>query len=151
VVYDKIVAIPKGDNVLYLTFSAQGDTHNGSALLMQGLVNGTACQPLLGQTGGGGGGKHIFPHWYTLNVLPRSTTGLNCNDGGGGTADCHDNTIAFSCCSTVSTTAPTARVQIKLADLPGGGSNVAFYERSTIYIDGQAGRQCRGVSTRLHE
>jgi hypothetical protein len=151
VVYDKTVAIPRGDNVLYLTFSAQGDTHNGSALLMQGLVNGNACQPLLGQTGGGGGGPHIFPRWYTLSHLPKSTTGLNCNDGGGGTGDCHDNTIAFSCCSTVSTTAPTARVQIRLANLPGGVGNTSFYERSTIYIDAQAGRQCLGVSTRPHQ
>src|SRR5438105_2177007 len=34
VVYDKTITIPSDVDVLYVTFSAQGDTHNGSALLM---------------------------------------------------------------------------------------------------------------------
>ncbi len=136
VVYTKTVAT-KGLNTLYVTFSAQGDSHSGSALLMNAFVNGGLCQPLAGQSGGGGGGIHVKTGWYTLSHLPQSTTGTNCNDGGGGTADCHDNTIYFSCCARINPAATSSSVAIKLANLPGGGANISFYERATIYIDGQ--------------
>jgi hypothetical protein len=113
---------------------------------MTATVDGTFCQPLLGETEGTG---TTFPHWYTLLKVPASTTGTNCNDGGGGTGDCHDNTIYFSCCARIapcsidSGTCTNPVVNIRLADLPGldptvpgSAANVAFYERSTIYIDG---------------
>ena len=153
-VYSKTLSIPFG--VAYITFSAQGDVHNGSAMLMQASItdssgNETVCQPLAGQTGVGGGGPHLFPGWYTLLHLPQpGTDTLNCNDGGGGTADCHDNNIMFSCCSQITpdTSATSHTVKIRLADLPGGDPNIAFYERSTIYIDGSpnpGGNLCTGV------
>src|SRR6266852_4117761 len=126
-VYSRTLSIPFG--VVYITFSAQGDTHNGSALLMKASVTDdasvteTSCEPLAGQT-----------------------------DGGGGTADCHDNTIMFSCCAQIrpdsGDPATTHTVKIRLADLPGGDSNFAFYERSTIYVDGSpnpGGTLCSGV------
>jgi hypothetical protein len=143
-VYQRIVAVPDALDVLFITFSAQGDTHNGSALLMNASVSqGTGphemlCQPLLGQTGAGGGGP-TPPGWYTLLHLPQSTTGTNCNNGAGGTADCHDSTIYFSCCARLSTPDTTATVRIRLANLPGatgGPAGTSFYERSTIYVDG---------------
>ena len=124
--------------LVYITFSAQGDSHNGSALLMKASVTDssgseTACEPLAGQSGGGGG-PTVFPHWYTLLKLPTdddSTTGNNCDDGGSGTADCHDNAIMFSCCAQIrpDTAVPptTHTVNIRLADLPGGDGNFAFY------------------------
>ena len=153
-VYSKTLSIPFG--VAYITFSAQGDAHNGSALLMQASITDssnteTICQPLAGQTGIGGGGPHLFPGWYTLLHLPETTASTgNCNDGGGGTADCHDNNIVFSCCSQITpdTAGSTHTVKIRLADLPGGDSNNAFYERSTIYVDGSpnpGGNLCTGV------
>jgi hypothetical protein len=140
-VYSKTLSIPY--DVAYITFSAQGDAHQGSALLMQAsitdsLSNETVCQPLAGQTGIGGGGIHVFPGWYTLLHLPETTVSTgNCNDGGGGTADCHDNTIMFSCCERITpdTAGSTHTVKIRLADLPGGTGNIAFYERATIYVD----------------
>ena len=160
-VYSKTLSIPF--KVVYVTFSGQADVHNGSALLMQASISSgattTVCQPLAGQTGAGGGGPHVFPNWYTLLHVPAATTGTNCDDGGGGTGDCHDNTIMFSCCAQITpdnvgedVLSPTTHtVNIKLADLPGflasppTGSldNVAFYERSTIYIDatGKAGEE----------
>ena len=57
-VYSKTLSIPF--KVVYITFSAQGDSHNGSALLMQALVTDSlgvtsVCQPMAGQTGAGGG------------------------------------------------------------------------------------------------
>jgi hypothetical protein len=158
VVYDKTVKIPDDVDVFYITFSAQGDVHNGSALLMNATLNGELIQPLFGQTAGGGGGPHLQTGWYTLTILPTSAGTNNCNDGGGGTGDCHDNTIYFSGCTRIlgrehDEDQKTARVVIKLADKPGSGANVAFYERSTIYIDGQhdeKGHFCKGVGTAAH-
>ena len=157
VVYDKTIKIPSDVDVLYVTFSAQGDTHNGSALLMTATVNGGLIEPLAGQTAGGGGGIHLQTGWYTLLILPQPVAITNCSDGGGGSADCHDNTIYFSGCTRILTEEhkgpETADVVIKLADLPGGDGNVAFYERSTIYIDGQhdpRGELCKGVGTAPH-
>ena len=154
VVYDKTIKIPSDVDVLYVTFSAQGDSHNGSALLMTATVNGGLIEPLAGQTAGGGGGIHLQTGWYTLLILPQPVAITNCNDGGGGSADCHDNTIYFSGCTRILTEEhkgpETADVVIKLADLVGG---VAFYERSTIYIDGQhdpRGELCKGVGTGPH-
>lgn len=158
-VYQKTLNIPF--DVAYITFSAQGDAHNGSALLMQASVtdsagNETICQPLAGQTGDGGGGPSLAPQWMTLLKVPvssadTSATSNNCNDGGGGPADCHDNTIMFSCCVELGHGKGShgkQTVNIRLADLPGGDSNFAFYERSTIYIDASpnpGGNLCKGV------
>ena len=159
-VYTKTFTIPNDVDVLYVTFSAQGDTHKGSALLMNATVNGTLIQPLAGQTGIGGGGPHVQTGWYTLLILPTTSTdpltpANNCNDGGGGTADCHDNTIYFSGCINIGHHNPNDpfTVVIKLANLPGGDDNTSFYERSTIYIDGQkdtTGNLCKGVGTGPH-
>jgi hypothetical protein len=156
-VYQKTLSIPF--DVAFITFSAQGDAHNGSALLMQASVtdsagNETICQPLAGQTGDGGGGPSLAPQWMTLLKLPvssadTSATSNNCNDGGGGPADCHDNTIMFSCCVDLGHRHHGKQtVNIRLADLPGGDGNFAFYERSTIYIDASpnpGGNLCNGV------
>jgi hypothetical protein len=148
--YTKSVSIPFP--VTYITFSAQGDGHSGTALLMQATVtdssgNTTICQPLSGQTGPGGGGANLFPQWYTLLHLPDAGTAVaNCNDGGGGSADCHDNTISFTCCALVTpdSGASTHSVNIGLASSTGG---TVFYERSTIYVDGSpnpGGNLCAG-------
>ena len=148
--YTKSVAIPFP--VTYITFSAQGDGHLGTALLMQATVTDssgatTICQPLSGQTGPGGGGANLFPQWYTLLHLPDAGAAVaNCNDGGGGSADCHDNTISFSCCALVTpdSGASTHSVNIGLASSTGGN---VFYERSTIYVDGSpnpGGNLCAG-------
>src|SRR5438132_5658493 len=69
VVYDETITIPSDVDVLYVTFSAQGDSHNGSALLMNAAVNGGLIEPLAGQTAGGGGGPHLQTGWYTRVIL----------------------------------------------------------------------------------
>src|SRR5438034_3072973 len=81
VVYDKTIKIPSDVDVLYVTFSAQGDAHNGSALLMNATVNGGLIEPLAGQTGAGGGGAHVQTGWYTLVNLPAPVASIpgNCN------------------------------------------------------------------------
>jgi hypothetical protein len=143
-VYDSgSFTVPDAENVLFIEFEAVGDAHNGSALLMnatvqQGTGPETLCQPLASRTGGGG---NTVPGWYNLLKLPKSTTGTNCNDGGGGTGDCHDNAIVLSCCARLAHPDTTARVRLRLATLPAVAPgpplvhDTVFYEKSTIYVD----------------
>src|ERR1700756_4695635 len=48
VAYQKVLEVPDDLDVLYITFSVQGQTSLGSALLMNTFVNGALCQPLAG-------------------------------------------------------------------------------------------------------
>lgn len=160
VVYDKTLKIPF--HVAYITFSAQGDTHFGTALLMTASITNkdgvtTTCQPMADAKGE----AKVQKPWMTLMKLPtnptidaggtlnncRSTTsttsvgpppGDNNGDGGGGSADCHDNAFSFSCCVLPTKAASgdtTQRVKISMAS--SDGAHEVFYENSTIYIDGQ--------------
>ena len=153
VVYDKTLSIPFP--VAYITFSAQGDTHGGSALLMTASVKNadgtkTTCQPMANA----GGAALIGAPWMTLMKLPTDGSGgaNNCNDGGGGSADCHNNAFSFSCCvltTPAASGATTQDVQIKMAS--SDGTNQVFYEDSTIYIDASSDPTlCTGVSTAAH-
>jgi hypothetical protein len=161
VVYDKTLQIPKG--VAYITFSAQGDTHDGAALLMSASVtdvagNVTVCSPMAAATTSNGVGAP----WMTLVKLPTDgePEANNCNDGGGGSADCHDNAFSFSCCALVADAkgvpggpgGNTHDVKISLASSNGG---VVFYENSTIYVDqsdsgGGKDGFCKAVGTAPH-
>ena len=169
--YTKTLSIPF--NVVYITFSAQGDTHGGATLAMSANIKAggasstspkTVCQPMAGECGGGGGGTAGPAGWMALQKSPTdggaAPAANNCNDGGGGNADCHDNTIYFSCCALITpdTGLTTHTVEIRLASEPNPltptTATEAFYERSTIYIDAQsnpAGNPlCAGVSTAPH-
>jgi hypothetical protein len=167
--YSKTLSIPF--DVVYVTFSAQGDTHGGAALSLSANITDaaavtTVCQPMAGQTGDGGGGTAGPAGWMTLNKLPTNPavdavggTPNNCNDGTGGSADCHDNTVMFSCCLRITpdTASTKHTVEIRLASQPNPQTPLtpsnAFYERSTIYVDASAdpgGSLCSGVGTANH-
>lgn len=169
VVYDKTLNIPPG--VAYITFSAQGDTHEqlscdpvtlictpipgtGAALLMTASITDSAGDVTICQPMATAGGAALFgAPWMTLLKLPDGeTTPNNCNDGGGGPADCHDNAFSFSCCALLKGgPGGTSRdVKINLASSNGG---TVFYEDSTIYIDSgpnAGGGFCQGVGTAPH-
>jgi hypothetical protein len=155
VVYRKTVEVPKGEEVIYITFSGQADVHTGSALLMNASVGAPGgpkrlCEVLIGNFGA----APAPDGWFTLLKLPRATTGTNCDDGSGGTGDCHDNTIYFSCCARIENKKQDRHdkdeeipieVEIKLANFPGNDSAAnpatnAFYENATIYIDASEDR-----------
>ncbi len=164
-VYSKTLAIPF--DVVYVTFSAQGDTHGGATLTMSANVTDaaavkTVCQPMAGEVAGGGGTAGP-PGWMALQKTPTDgtveTAANNCNDGGGGVADCHDNTIMFSCCLRITPDTGVTKhtVEIRLGSEPNPQTpstpTNAFYERSTIYIDAStdpAGTLCSGVGTANH-
>src|SRR5437588_5964557 len=66
--YRKNLKVPDDVDVLYVTFSAQADVHNGAALLMNATIDGQLCEPLAGQ---GARDPHTQTGWYTLLIPPR--------------------------------------------------------------------------------
>jgi hypothetical protein len=164
VVYDKTLNI--GPGVAYITFSAQGDSHEifngntpipgtGGALLMSASITDssgavTVCQPMASS-----GGSALFGGpWMTLIKLPDGGGNGNCNDGGGGPADCHDNAFSFSCCALLGPSNSKGGVSrdVKINMASSNGAEV-FYENSTIYIDRSPnadGSFCSKVGTAPH-
>jgi hypothetical protein len=90
--------------------------------------------------------------WITLHKLPLSDTGTNCNEGGGGTADCHDNSIAYQWCKRIPLNEDFATVhtiQIRLASKPFAGSDLdqtVFIEKASVYVDTHFGTGAAGCA-----
>jgi len=97
-------------------------------------VDGVACNS-------GKGGADAAPFgWISLNKLPAATTSSNCNDGGGGTGDCHDNRVYYTWCAVVQPPpkGPATRtVQLKMAS--SDGVSIVYIEAAHFYIDVQHG------------
>jgi hypothetical protein len=137
-VYTKTVFVPSGNNTLYVTLSATGDEHlnddyldpefgKGAAAEYTCLVDGAFCNPGTGGAAGSPAG------WLALSKLPDGGDYLvsnNCNDGGGGTADCHDNGVYYTWCTSIEP--GTHTVQIRLGSSNGG---TVFLEKAHYYID----------------
>lgn len=122
-VYSKTLFTPFRN--LFITFSGTGDTHGGAALLMTCVVDGVLCQAGDGLATAGPSG------WITLQKVPVPTEVTNCDDGGGGAGDCHDNAINYTWCATVADPG-TKTIELKLASSNG---EIVFYERAHIIID----------------
>jgi hypothetical protein len=129
-IYEKTVFVPRGVNALYLTMSTTGDTHGGAAGCFTAKVDGAFFNP-----GGQGAarcanhGTTGVPGWVTLVKLPDS--GTNCNDGGGGGGDCHDNSINYQWCTPIRHGPHT--LQVRMAS-SSAGKNV-FIEQAFFYVD----------------
>lgn len=113
-------------------------------------MNGALCRPESAVTGI----DKAPAGWITLVKIPTDASGVlnNCNDGGGGTADCHDNAIAYSWCTVLPPITPgtvrSVTVALKFATSIAG-SNV-FLEKGHIYIDSSRISQrdrCGGPTT----
>jgi hypothetical protein len=136
-VFQKTIFVPAGTNVLYVTVSTTGDTHDGAALWLSCRVNGAACNPGFGGAGGTPGG------WVNLNKHKNwiGLTGVLNGDGGGGGGDAHDNSIHYTWCTKFAGGAP-ARVEVRLAssgstDETSGfaGPPNVFFEAAHFFID----------------
>lgn len=125
--FTKTVFVPLGHNVLFVTISATGDQHGGDKLLMNCKVDGVNCGVLTNPAIGSGGAPS---GWIVLGHTATGASG--CNDGGGGTADCHDNVLNYTWCKGGVTSGASHVIRLKLASL--GGSQV-FYEGASYYID----------------
>jgi hypothetical protein len=120
-IYNKTVTVPLGNNVIYVTLSATGDSHGGAAVLLRCLVDGSACG---GTTFAGGAG------WIRLQKTPDAYSD-NCNDGGGGGGDCHDNSITYTWCKSVGTGTRTVKLQLASSD----EFDRVFMEGVSVYVD----------------
>ncbi len=132
--YTKTVLVPSDSNVLFVSIFATGDAHGGAADWLSCRINGALCRPATttGVDGAPAG-------WITLVKIPTdggpSPVLNNCNDGGGGTADCHDNAIAYEWCAVLppSSVERPFNVQLKFATSIAG-QNV-FLEKGHVYLD----------------
>jgi len=139
VTYEKTLFVPH--RTLFVTFSGQGDTHEGedgeSARLQMLCTIDTGegeafCNPNTGLVDQPTG-------WMTLLKQPNPGSG-GCNagagDGQGGSGDCHDNTLYATWCIPLEGPGPLT-VRLRLASSNGG---IVFYERAHIYIDSTPNR-----------
>lgn len=139
--YNEVFLLGKGRRTIFITFTASGDTHDGAQLLMRGEIDGRACT-------GKPGASAAAPGWQALSKLPDS--GSNCNDGGGGGGDCHDNSIVYTCCRNIRTLAPgphTVTLKMARGSSPHPAGTV-FFENAHVYIDSTRNRSrslCRDL------
>lgn len=124
--YDKSVTVPLSNNVIYVTLSATGDSHDGAAFLLRCLVDGSPCS---GTTFAGGSG------WIVLQKTPQDVQDPdgenNCDDGSGGSGDCHDNSITYTWCKSV---APGSR-NVKLQLASDNEFDFVVMEGVSVYVD----------------
>jgi hypothetical protein len=66
------------------------------------------------------------------NVANPNDGSPNCNNGGGGTADCHDNGVAYQWCIPVEA-GTRVTVDLKMATSTAG--DTVFIEKGHVYID----------------
>ncbi|MCZ6760675.1 MAG: hypothetical protein O7D29_09930, partial [Gemmatimonadetes bacterium] len=125
-IYAEPIFLSGAKRTVYITFVASGDTHDGARLLMRGEVDGEACT-------GGPGATPTAPGWQSINMMPASNSGAsNCNNGGGGPGDCHDNSIIYTCCRNVKEPGPhTVTLRMASGGLPG----TVFFEQAHVYVD----------------
>ncbi len=127
--------VPNSANVLRVTWSTAGDSHDGASVRLACRIRPAStgvwswCNP----TGSGAApGDYI-----TKNKVPSGTGATNCNDGGGGDGDCHDNSIEVTWCVPIQGD-DVFDIDLRLAPgaLPAGaGIPIAYVEASYFFID----------------
>ena len=126
--YSTTQFVPGSANVLRIAWSTQGDTHDGAALEIGCVISDSTgarfCNP---------GGTGAAPGQYlTKSKLPVPTATTNCNDGGGGAADCHDNSVEATWCVDI-VGDDVFTVDFRIATSNAGDR--VFVENSYFYID----------------
>jgi hypothetical protein len=132
-IYSKSIFVPPGKNTLFLTMSTTGDQHDGAAQCFTARLDGVFFNP-----GGQGAarcadsGSTPVPGWVTLQKTPAATGGAdNCNEGGGGAGDCHDNSIHYEWCTAI--TPGVHEVEVRMATDSNG--KTVFIEQAFFYVD----------------
>ncbi len=135
--YRKKVTVQRTSNILYVSIYTTGDSHDGAALWLSCRVNSAFCRPAtpvaVDKSPSG---------WIALLKLPQDVQtpsgANNCNDGGGGSADCHDNAVTYQWCVPVRG-GSAVLVDLKMATSKAGSS--VFIEKGHVYIDSSGIRQ----------
>lgn len=133
-IYQKTVLVPLGVNTLYLTMSTTGDAHGGAGSCFSANVDGNFFN------GGDQGAARCADNattpvsgWVTLLKLPDIVDAVttNCNSGGGGSGDCHDNSITYQWCTPI--TPGVHDVEVRMATSNAG--QPVFIEQAFFYVD----------------
>ncbi len=131
--FNKTVFIPRSANVLRITWSTTGDTHFGAAMELACLITDGAGTTTFCQTGFGA--DFAPAGWLTALKLPAGGGATNCGggfgDGGGGDADCHDNSIHYEWCVQIPGD-DVYTIDLRIGSDAGG---TVFTEKSTFFID----------------
>jgi hypothetical protein len=133
--YRKRVLVPQSSNTLYVSIYATGDTHFGAAEWFSCRVNGSFCRP-----GVDTGIDEAPSGWISLLKLPQDVQNPvgppfpvnNCDNGFGGSADCHDNAVTYQWCVPVRGGA-SVLVDLKMAT--SKPDSPVFIEKGFVYID----------------
>jgi hypothetical protein len=132
--YRKTVRVA-GSNTLYVSLYTTSDQHQGAALWLSCRVDGLFCRPSVA------GANEAPSGWINLQRLPQNFNNANggpngaspnCNNGGGGTADCHDNAVAYQWCIPVQA---GSRVTVDLKMATSTAGDTVFIEKGHVYID----------------
>ena len=163
--YGTTVYVDGKTNVLRITVSTAGDTHLGAALRLGCRIRpaSTGLWSFCNAVGTGAApGSYI-----TKNKLPTSAGNTNCNDGGGGSADCHDNSIEQTWCVPVNVAdndddsdsdgkaGDVFDIDIRIG--PGAENQaLVFIEASTFFVDstrmaGQCGDGDASLTTNFND
>lgn len=130
--YRKSVLVPSDSNVIFVTLYATGDAHGGAADWFSCRLNGAFCRPATTT-----GIDKAPKGWIALVKIPTDASGAlnNCNDGGGGTADCHDNAVAYSWCVLLPPRSVETPVTVDLKFATSIAGKNVFIEKGHVYID----------------
>ena len=138
-VFRKTVFVPWGFNTLYVSLSTTGDAHGGAANCFSCKLNGAFCNPgAQGSARCADNGTTQVPGWITLLKTPVPTADTNCNDGGGGAGDCHDNSIYYQWCVPLRKNRwgfswGPHTIEIRMATDTTGST--VFIENAHVYVD----------------
>ena len=133
--YTRSVTVPGGQgNAMYITMFGTGDTHGGAGEWFSCRVNKINCKPAGTTTGV----DQAPVGWITLIKIPAATEATNCNDGGGGTADCHDNAISYEWCQNIGPSSVDRQFNVVLKMATSIAGQSVFLEKARIYIDSSA-------------
>jgi hypothetical protein len=125
-IYGPVGVFAPASGVLYVTMSIAADQHFGRGAAFTCIVDGAFCNA------GGGPAGAAPPGWIALQRIPAVSTATNCNQGGGGGGDCHDNGIYYTWCRRVG--AGTHSVSLRMGGLPPGTGQV-FMEKGHFFVD----------------
>lgn len=136
-IYTKAVYVPRSSNVLYITMSTTGDTHQGAGEAFACLVDGKPCISSGIGAGEAPSGWIVLGKHYNYDVTYNG--GESGGDGGGGSGDMHDNSIYYTWCMRVSpntTHTVNLRQAVWSIDDPTNSRNAVVYiEGGQYYID----------------
>jgi hypothetical protein len=128
IVYQKVVIVPPGKNVLFVTYATTADTHSSPSSSNRQehicLVDAKNCNP---------------GHTDSASSTGWIVTQRPCDNGGCGSnpsfGDRHDNSIMYQWCANITpkTTATAHTVQVRLGST--NGTNDVFNEGTHVFID----------------